>query len=427
MDGRLSQTFAGVDFSIPSKVRASEAEAEWQEVHWVPVSTGELTVDADSFLLVFKPAAGASCGKVKAKPLGSLVRSSPVQQEGDGRTLVVTTTDPLSVLCRFTFQSISDASDFSQIADQAEASHDVAADSGGLTADSAAEAATAAAESASKLEVGIRAALASNDSSRSPALVFGGAELCGPDPNFAEGGEVLLGRGAAVLLDPPETTNKVGVYELLFYSEEEAASAPPVWKTAILPKATVKRLQAADGMPEAVLQLRVPGTQVHTLSFDNMHVADAFVRDFTVRKRVGQLAFKTANRARAADDLRGEIEGMKRRSLLARVRQMCGLLFVLTFLYIVGRLSWLYKKDGAWSPAEHVSVMMEEVRSAARLFWSGGAKACRAGFSAVPAADLRRCLAAGEVASSDSLGYVVLRHCLGRLVGDSEGFSGAQQ
>lgn len=56
---------------------------------------------------------------------------------------------------------------------------------------------------ASRLESNLRLSLAD----RWP-LIFTGAELYGPDPSGEVSSEVLLGRGAVVLLDPPENANK---------------------------------------------------------------------------------------------------------------------------------------------------------------------------------------------------------------------------
>jgi len=388
-------------------------------VDWVTWSTGELTVDADSFLLVFKPsAAGGGGGSVKAKPLGALVRSSPVQsQEGEGRTLVVTTSDALSNLYRLTFQSTRHAGDFSKLADQAEAAHDAAVASGGLTEATSAEAAAAAAEAASRLEATIRASLAS---SGAPPLVFGGAELSGPDPSFPDGGEVLLGRGAVVILDPADEGH-VGRYELLFYSEDEADGAA-VWRSALGPKSTARRVQveaSADG-PAASLQLRVREGEVHTLSFDDAPLADAFARDFRVRQRVMELASRTAKGAKAKNELLGEIEGMKRRSLGARVSQFFGLLIVVVVIAVVSRLAMLYSEDkGARPPAAYLQTLAQEAQTAVRLsralVWNIGAKACENLVGAIPAPSLQRCLAAGEAASSDTTGYLALRHCLEKL------------
>merc|ERR1719446_894582 len=99
-----------VAVSLPSKVTGSEAEEEWQEVDWVTWATGDLTVD-DDYLLVFKPA-----GKdgVKSKPLGNVVRASVVSNQDEGRTLVVTTSDSLHRVYRFTFERSEQARDFNE-------------------------------------------------------------------------------------------------------------------------------------------------------------------------------------------------------------------------------------------------------------------------------------------------------------------------
>jgi len=235
MKGQTPQyAFNGVDVGLPSKVRGSEAEEEWQEIDWVSWSTGELTVDGDSFLLVFKP----SGGSVKAKPLGSLIRASAVEGQRESRTLIVTTSDTLHRMYRLTFQSAQHAQEFCRLAESAEKTYDA---SSAMGKDSA-SARTVESAAESKLEADIREKLAG----RWP-LVFSGAELYGHSAGGEAGSEVLLGRGAFVLLDPAEGTRTVGSYELLFYGMDEGAREP-VKRFAIGPAMALARQKqpAAD-------------------------------------------------------------------------------------------------------------------------------------------------------------------------------------
>eukprot|EP00913_Durusdinium_trenchii_P025615 g24042.t1 len=143
-----SLTFGGFFNQSLDNVRGPEAEEEWQEVDWVTWSTGSVTVEPESFLILFKPVGG---GNVKA----------------DGA-------HGATALCPWFL-------------------HDTCG------VDSSAEAA--------RLELQIRTRLAN----RWP-LVFTGAELYGPDPNsevstearavhrllmlLPDERQVLLGRGA---------------------------------------------------------------------------------------------------------------------------------------------------------------------------------------------------------------------------------------
>ncbi|CAE8723067.1 unnamed protein product, partial [Polarella glacialis] len=124
-----SYNFDNVSISLPAKVRGSEAEEEWQEVDWVVWSSGDVSVDAESFLLVFKPTGG---GSVKAKPLGSLIRAAAVtgnSTDEQPKTFIVTTSESLHRMYRLTFASAKPAAEFSRIAERAEAAHEASAPS----------------------------------------------------------------------------------------------------------------------------------------------------------------------------------------------------------------------------------------------------------------------------------------------------------
>lgn len=412
-----SHHFPGVDVGLPSKVRGSEAEEEWQEVDWVTWSTGELTVDGDSFLLVFKP----SGANIKAKPLGALIRASAVEQHEDGRTMVVTTSDSLNRLYRLTFQSTQHADDFSRLATQAEAAQGVATAS---SFPDAKQSESAAAEAQSRLEAEIRAALAAAPTGGGPAppppLVFGGAELCGPDPGNPTGGEVLLGTGAAVLFDPPES-GQVGNWQFLFYGQDEGAREP-VKRFSIGPATRLRRLEATPGPDGPAVTFEIAcgprgAAEAYALAFEDIRVADAFARDFRVRLRLMELSLKNVKRARNAQDLLGEITDLKQRTLGARIWRLVSFVVLLVILGAIARLAMLYRQDhGARGPVEYLAALAEDAYVAARLSRAVlvdlGAKVCDAAVGAVPAPDLRRCLAAVPGSGAEGL-----RLCVEQLVG----------
>lgn len=344
---------------MPTKVQGSEAEDEWQEVDWVPLCTAELTVD-DSFLLVLKPSSG---GAVKAKPLGGIVRASPAEQGQDGRTLVVTTTDAMNPLYRLTFKDKDDSAEFLKLAEQAESSQGASTGAPDLAAGEAARA-----ESQSKFEADICAAL---QASAFPPLVFGGAELCGPDPKNPSVTEVLLGTGAAVLLDAPED-GTVGKWQLLFYSEDEGAREP-LSRFTIGPGTKLVRQKDAEDSgsdgPAATFQLidRIT-SQVHTISFEDARVAALFQRDFRVRQRIMELSGKTVKGQKTAQELLGQVKDLKRQTVGARLLQLAGWIVFLIVLALGVRFGMHYKEDkGARKPAEYAKEVVADVRKIATL------------------------------------------------------------
>ena len=122
MASRTAHSFSGVPVGLPSKVRGSEAEDKWQEVEWVPWSSGDLSVDTGSSLLIFNP----SGSEVTAKPLGNLVRASTVGDDSQCE-LVISSTDAVHPSLRLTFVSALDAREFLNLADAVEAANVVEA------------------------------------------------------------------------------------------------------------------------------------------------------------------------------------------------------------------------------------------------------------------------------------------------------------
>lgn len=403
-----SHLFRGVDVGLPSKVQGSEAEEEWQEVDWVTWSTGELSVDSDAFVLVFKPSAG---GNVKAKPLGVLLRANPVEHSEDGRTLMVTTNDAVSKLYRLTFNSQADAVAFTKLAQQAEETCAAGEE------DAACEAMKQ--EEMAKLEADIQeahAAPAAKGPQGPPPLLFVGAELCGPDPGHPAGGEVLLGEGVVALLDPPDD-GKVGNWQLLLYTAEDGARKPTS-RFTIGPATRLRRQkpQSDPSGPAAsfTLSFGVPGTaaeKAHTISFNDDKVAELFARDFRVRQRLMELSLKHVKGQQSAQELLGEIRDLKSKTICARLMNLLFWLLLLSLLAAGGRVGMMYKEDqGTRKPAEYVKALVKDAQRVAQVSQrhvaSAGSKACQVAFQVVPAADLQSCL--GAPSSS-------LRNCVERL------------
>jgi len=377
--------FASVAVGLPSKVRGSEAEEDWQEVDWVTWSTGDLTVDEGSFLLIFKPSDGGS--SMKSKPLGSLVKASLVQQGDDRRTLLVTTSDALHRLYRFTFKSGKDAGAFAAMADAAESAANARLEDDVLVADDTLQ--------QSQLEADVRQQL----QGRLP-LIFRGVELYGKDPHGHANSEVLLGRGLVVLLDPSDDSGCVGSYELIFFGEDDGAQEPV--KTFLIdPAMSLKKQDVAREESDSASVLHrlvvLGGAEAYGLAFDAEPVAAAFARDFAVRLRVMKLASKTAKKAHTAGQLRNEIEDVKRKSAVARcmrVMQFC--LFVLVVIVLL-RLGMLMQERKGRSPKDYMNILLKYVRAVQTWVASesiqASIKVCKSAVGSVPSAEVHRCLA----------------------------------
>eukprot|EP00930_Biecheleria_cincta_P042389 TRINITY_DN29164_c0_g1_i1.p1 TRINITY_DN29164_c0_g1~~TRINITY_DN29164_c0_g1_i1.p1 ORF type:complete len:396 (-),score=77.83 TRINITY_DN29164_c0_g1_i1:33-1220(-) len=391
--------FKDVSISIPTKVRGAEAEEEWQEIDWTTWTSGSLEVDSDSFLLTFKPSQG---GAVKAKPLGGLIRATAVDGGEEAKTLIATTTESCHRSLRLTFPSADDASRFRQVAQRAEAAHEASMKL------KVTQGVSDALETSAALDRDIRAKL----TGKWP-IVFSGAELYGPDPNGPSTNEVLLGRGAAVLLDPPEDSRTVGNYELVFYGEDEGADKP-LKRIAVGPKMLLER-QADDDEdgPAVTFLLTGPSIPAHTICFDETEVACKFARDFRVRCRLLDISHKTVKGQKSAESLREEIAGMKQRSLAARCVRAVRSLMLLVTLAVFARAVMLYAQDTKKRhPREYLQDVSKDLRQVAKLSLTGvqtaTAQVCEAAVGSVSTESIRLC--AEEANLSD------MRHCLNSLI-----------
>jgi hypothetical protein len=391
MASRTPHAFSSVSVGLPSKVRGSEAEEEWQEVDWVTWSTGDVTVDADSFLLVFRPSGTG----VKSKPLGNLVRASTVGGSDDTqRTLVVSTSDAVSGQYRFTFSSARDFSEFKKLADAVEAAHAAAVAKGAQASTRSSSGSVGAKQLATAIQ--------DKYAGRWP-LVFGPSDLYGPSPGGAAGSEVLLGRGAMVLLDPEEDSRTVGQYSLLFFGEDEGASHP-VKSFPIGPGMTLRRREAdpedADE-PAVMFELRTARDMpVYEASFDDVATAATFARDFRVRARLMDVSLKTAKGQRAVNEARGELKDLQRKSFGARLWRFACLLVILLLVAVIARAAMLFQEPGK-GPEQIAEQLKKDSANAARVAYtavsSAGQKACELVGGSVSTATLQKCLAVGGV------------------------------
>lgn len=415
-----SYSFSGVACALPAKVRGSEAEEEWQEVDWNKLSTGTVRVDAQSWLLTFTPSEAG--GALNAKPLGCLTRASSVNQ--DERELVVSTSDSIHKLYRLIFVSSRDAQEFSAIARLAEAATARGVPEEFDDADDEEALATLEAEIWQRLDArwvgGVIGNPASLWSSLAPPLVYTGAELYGAQA----GVEVLIGRGALVLLDPSlgqetpgsSTRGRVGSYELVFFGADQGARQA-LSSFTIGPKTSLRELcpdAGNDERPSVSFEFFSSGAAgpKHTIVMDKTNTAASFARDLLVRKRLMDLASRTSKGLKATDEVRSELDELRRQSLSARLMRAVRFLVVLICFIAVVRLALFYKAEPGRPPMEYTSKLLAEARGASTTLTFAaqgfGSKACELFGAAVGIESVRSC--AALVAPEDT------RRCLRSLL-----------
>jgi len=395
MVSRPSQiSFSRVSVSIPSQVRGSEAEDEWQEVDWVRWHQGELLVDEEGFLMVFKP----SEARVKPIPMGNLIGAASVGDGDDSQcTLVVHASDAMYRQLRFSFESPKLAEEFKKLAQKAQAKH--------VALNEVNEASKTSDAVASALVAAIKEKYAG----RYP-LVFDGAELYGPAENAGhEGSENLLGSGALVLLDPEESADKVGRYSLLFFSEDDASK--PL-KNFSIGSNMLKRMKDEEDGPAASFEFSSPGVPVHQLAFDALDTAFAFVRDYRVRAKLMDVSLKTVNRTNQVREARSKIDELRRNSLGARLRRFILMLLILLTVGVLMRVGVLYRGHPDKAPQEYLQILKKdafEILGLMRsLFSWAGSQACELAFGTVSVAQLQECARFGGVSQ--------INDCIAKLI-----------
>jgi len=326
----VRRQYANITVSIPAKVQARAAEDEWQNVDWVTFSTRELSVDGDGFLMIFKPSSGirAANGSVEPKPLGNLLRACRTNADHACDKLMVTTSDSMYPMLRFTLSSLDDAQELLKLAMRAEAklaasyvrvADDVSKDRGA---------------SLCELERGILETL----KARCP-LIFSGLDVYGSDPGGDDGNEVLLAHGCAVLLDPSSSGN-VGKYELLFFSEDDGPRKP-LESLAIAPSSTLRSVPAgAEGQVAFEFFPMGIGKKL-VFAFDDAGRGAEFERDLRVRTNLMVLSSKTVKGRRAAANARSEFDQFRRNTLVARVLRFVRIALVMVLVAILARFGQL--------------------------------------------------------------------------------------
>lgn len=342
------QCFQGVTVGFPAGGRAPCAP-EGLGATWVAWSTGELRIDPASYSLCFVPSGAAG---FVPKPLGCLLGASATPGEPGGpSTIVARTNDLIHGLVRLGFEGHADEEGFMKLARSAEAKRAVARRSSRGLCGPAADFADGSEQLAEIIMDRCAGAF---------PLIYGGAELYGPDPCGDGGGEVLLGRGAVVLLDPLEIPGGdwTGTYDLLFYDE---TSGEPTLRVPVCPRMKLSQQSDADSHPgrlsapprasmarrlssrpsvagpsvAACFDFTVQGVNVSALTFDREDEANAFVRDVSVRLRLTRASLKAVHNMHSVGDLQGQLFNLRSQGIFAFARRWAQRLFVVVLVYML--------------------------------------------------------------------------------------------
>lgn len=404
--------FKGVTVGFPSGARGACGQ-DWQNVNWVVWSTGELRIDRASLSIVFVPAGGHNFA---AKPLGCLTGASAESGEPGGpNTFVATTNDLVHGVVRLSFQDRADEEAFAALARSAEMATSACRPSrrssvGGSPTGSPVGACGWRSAATEQLVEAINKQFAGVW-----PLIFGGAELYGPDPHGDSGSEVLRGRGAVVLLDPPQDLDRIGEYELVFFEE---TTGEPILRAPVGPRMKLTRQKAETYMNGRLSTARLStasrrvsalGTSVAAsfdfsahgetgwaLTFDLEEEAMSFVRDLFVRLRLAKVSLRMSRGMRTVERLQGELfdlQGSLFATLLRWLFQLC--LLIAFFVMVYGGI--IYYNDPQRPIPDIAAEAIEGAMSISGLFFSTVQKvsetACQMLGQTVPTSSLESCAA----------------------------------
>lgn len=291
---------------------------------WVVWSTGELRVDSACYSLCFVHAGKTN---IAPQPLGCLIGASLVQEAGGLPSIIANTNDMLHNILRLSFKNVQDVEHFMAVARTVESKHS----SKRARFSSFGPQSDCMDTSMEQLADVIRERCAGT-----VPIIYGGAELYGQEPGSVAGTEVLLGRGAIALVDPPEIAGAewVGTYDLIFYDENtceptlrvpvgprmklspQIEEAHPGRRSAVS-RASMARRQSIDSPNGVCFDFTYEGVGVSALTFDRDVDAQAFVRDLSVRLRLTRTSMKASHGIESVGNLRGELYAMRRDSLAA--------------------------------------------------------------------------------------------------------------
>jgi len=306
-----TQKFQAVTICVPvegckkdlSQWSSNRSAGELSGIEWALYGAGDLIVNRyrASCDVVFSAIGGQQAPL--SIPLGSITGAEARELDGCSH-FVVSTTNSLHRLLRISFQFRGDDTAFEsilQVADLAPAADEVA-----ITE--------------------LRHAVCSNYRNRLPLFV-GGVELVQKTQNTMD---ELCWRGAAVLLDPPET-HIVGEYKLLFFCSRSPSQ--PVLQLAIGPHLNVE-------LAGCSLELSARGEPQRSLLFASVGDCMCFSRDLRVRQKLMVLAGKTARGVQEMGTSSGELPDCKRAGPLVAVQRwiariVCFLCVLLLLQFVV--------------------------------------------------------------------------------------------
>lgn len=419
MMAMASRCFHDVTVGFPSGAPADHSKLnDWRSLNWVVWSTGELRVDSSTFALVFLPG-GPLRGNLSAKPLGCLLSAAPTLAESGLRTFMAKTNDPVHGMMCLSFRSTADEEAFVNLARSAEVSPACCGYAPSTRSSSMSAVEVLQDDAATQKLV---AAIRSEHPARCPA-VYPGAEIYGPDPFGEQGSEVLLGRGAMVLLDPVDD-GRVGAYELLFYEEGDGRAilkVPISARTSVTPqpqeafsRLSVSRRLSCRPCMGASFDFSVHGERGWAVAFDTEEDGEAFARDLKVRNRVLALSGRTSHSQRLLSGLQDDLFKLQQFGLVATLRGWLVHVLLCAVLVLAGYTAILYNESPQRSLADIAQDAFSDAAMAAvgigGLALDAGAGICQLFVRTPPAHSLEHCLSLPDTTGE-------LRSCVAVLLG----------
>lgn len=261
---------------------------------------------------------------------------------------------------------------------------------------------------------------------RPPPIVYRGASLHGclpSEPSTAvssaasgsRDGDVLLGSGAVVLVDPPAsaecatddaeggfpTATACYDYELLFYDEDEGeAGANPIARFPVGTKA-LKRIEQApedereEPRYEGGFELpSASGGPMYKLAFCDATVAGAFARDYRTRQRVAALSRRAIGHKVTTEMVHGELHRLGRRPARC-CALVCLVLLAVLVNFLVARITILCMSrpslGDCWPDLRQDFQLGVALTKSAPA--TVGAEVCQRATGAISFYDVQRCLA----------------------------------
>jgi len=210
------------------------------------------------------------------------------------------------------------------------------------------------------------------------------------------------------MLDSQEAS-RVGTYELLFFVDDGCST--PMLRLAIGPRLQLHRQSPAMGpgaspasqrrssmgCNQPTFEISAPGIGPFGLVFDLEAEAADFARDFVVRHRLVALSLKTSRGWRMVEELKDELDDMRRRGILATAQRLLYQAMLLIGISLFIYACVLYSSEPQRSPLD---VALLAISDATTAFFSvfglvadSGAAVCGTFSSrSISTADLQQCI-----------------------------------